>query len=135
MSRVRRPGAEGEHYLAMAIDTTLPFSDVGGRFARLRVYVPHHAQITHLIRRNPRVPGQLGGTPGDTLCGLTRFDRDGKKADIPGWSVEGGVFGPDVQQIECEACRLRWRVLRRLNRGDKPWRKRATHPIAVLSAS
>lgn len=62
-------------------------------------------QTTHLVRRVGR------GTPGPTLCGLTRFDKRDpetyeviEKADIGGWSVEGGVFGEDVAQIECPDC-------------------------------
>lgn len=39
-----------------------------------------------------------------TLCGLTLFDRDGRPADIPGWSVGGGVSGPGIEQVPCEAC-------------------------------
>lgn len=65
-----------------------------------------NVQTTHLVRRNEK-----GGTPGPTLCGLTRFDeRDPEtwalieKADLPGWSVGGGVFGPGVEQVECQAC-------------------------------
>lgn len=115
-------------------DPAMVFTDVGPRFARLRTVVRHRtitAQINHLVRRNPQVPGRLGGTPGDTLCGLTRFDRDGRKADIAGWSVEGGLSGPDIEQIECSLCRSRWRVLRHLNRGDKPWQAHPPMPAPL----
>ncbi len=49
-------------------------------------------QVNHLVA----VP-----TSGPTLCGLTRF---GPNADLPGWSMGGGVYGPDVTQIECVEC-------------------------------
>lgn len=46
-----------------------------------------------------------------TLCRLTRFDtRDPHTgsvllpADLPGWSMGGGVSGPGVEQIECPDC-------------------------------
>lgn len=51
-------------------------------------------QVTHLI-----VTQSEG-----TLCGLTLFARNGRRADIPGWSVGGGVFGPLVEQIRCDEC-------------------------------
>lgn len=50
------------------------------------------AQISHLVA----VP-----TGGPTLCGLTRFGDD---ADLPGWSMNGGVSGPGVTQHRCAAC-------------------------------
>ena len=49
-------------------------------------------QINHLVA----VP-----TNGPTICGLTRF---GKDADLPGWSMGGGIAGPDVAQIKCAVC-------------------------------
>lgn len=49
-------------------------------------------QVNHLVA----VP-----TSGPTLCGLTRF---GKDADLPGWSMGGGVCGPTVEQVPCRAC-------------------------------
>lgn len=51
-------------------------------------------QVNHLVA----VP-----TSGPTLCGLSRFGED---ADLPGWSMGGGVYGPAVVQIKCEEC---WR--------------------------
>lgn len=56
-------------------------------------------QVNHLVRR-----GEHGGTPGDTLCGLTRFDRDDRPADLPGWTIGGGVSGPTIEQVRCGAC-------------------------------
>jgi hypothetical protein len=42
-----------------------------------------------------------GGTPGPTLCGRDRFTRgDGQ----PGWSVGGGISGPNVDNKPCAAC-------------------------------
>lgn len=49
-------------------------------------------QINHLVK----IP-----TGGPTLCGLTRF---GKDADLPGWSMGGGVSGPNIEQIRCPEC-------------------------------
>lgn len=49
-------------------------------------------QVNHLVA----VP-----TSGPTLCGLTRF---GKDADLPGWSMGGGVSGPSIVQAPCPAC-------------------------------
>ena len=70
--------------------------------APCRVYDNAGTQVTHLVRRKAN-----GGTGGDTLCGLTRFDNPetGQVADLPGWSIGGGVFGPNVKQVECEGCR------------------------------
>ena len=63
------------------------------------------SQISHLTIRTDR------GTPGPTLCGLTRFDdRDPetyaviRKADLPGWDMDGGTYGPGVLQTKCEPC-------------------------------
>lgn len=54
--------------------------------------------INHRVRSN-----ENGGTPGPTLCGLERFGPD---APIKGFSVGGGVMGPDSQPAGevCEAC-------------------------------
>lgn len=45
------------------------------------------------------------------MCRLTRFPtRDPHthrvmlEADLPGWSMGGGVSGPGVEQIECPDC-------------------------------
>jgi hypothetical protein len=74
--------------------------------APLRTTTGPNVQTTHLVRRS-----ENGGTPGDTLCGLTRFDRRDpetwaviEEADIRGWSVGGGVFGPGVVQQNCAEC-------------------------------
>lgn len=58
-------------------------------------------RINHLVRCNER-----GGTPGPTVCGLTRFDsKPGvSDADIPGWSMHGGLSGSGVTQTNCPAC-------------------------------
>lgn len=55
-------------------------------------------QVNHLVRR------EVHGTPGLTLCGLTRFDAYGRSADLPGWSIGGGVSGPNIEQTPCAAC-------------------------------
>jgi hypothetical protein len=47
----------------------------------------------HLIRSTKH------GTPGPTLCGIDRFANG-----APGWSVGGGVTGPDVHPVACEGC-------------------------------
>lgn len=68
----------------------------------IRVPTGKNKQTTHLVRR-----GEV-----DTICGLTRFDEydpeDGTKvtraADLPGWSVGGGLSGPGVKQIVCNDC-------------------------------
>lgn len=82
-------------------------------FARLRTggfKLGEHSQTTHLVRWVERAHG-VWGTPGPTLCGLSRFDeRDPvtyallRTADIPGWSVEGGLFGGDIVQVRCDEC-------------------------------
>lgn len=59
-------------------------------------------QVTHLVALDEN--GSNGGRP--TVCGLTRFDTGGRPADLPGWSMGGGVFGPGVTQERCEACWL-----------------------------
>jgi hypothetical protein len=50
---------------------------------------------THLVRSTK------DGTPGPTLCGIERFSGD---PTIPGWSVGGGLSGPDVPVEVCERC-------------------------------
>src|SRR5690606_4506303 len=57
-------------------------------------------QTSHLVRV------VNGATPGRTLCGLSRFDsRPGASdADLPGWSMGGGVFGPNVEQTQSSTC-------------------------------
>lgn len=73
-----------------------------------------HRQVTHLVMLDAM--GSNRGRP--TLCGLTRFDRfeeDGRRvpgtADLPGWSMgDGGLFGPDVEQVACPDC---WREANR----------------------
>lgn len=64
-------------------------------------------QITHLVLLDSE--GSNGGRP--TMCRLTRFPtRDPRthrvliEADLPGWSMGGGVSGPGVEQIECPDC-------------------------------
>lgn len=47
----------------------------------------------HLVRRTAR------GTPGPTLCGIDRF-----ALESPGWSVGGGVTGPNVTHGVCSGC-------------------------------
>jgi hypothetical protein len=47
----------------------------------------------HLVRVTER------GTPGPTLCGIDRFADD-----APGWSVGGGVTGPNVTHNPCQGC-------------------------------
>lgn len=39
------------------------------------------------------------GTPGPTLCGRERFGPD-----APGWSVGGGVSGPNITHPPCPGC-------------------------------
>lgn len=68
--------------------------------------------LTHLVARID------GGTPGPTLCGIERFrpnigkwmrgfvrmyeqERD---ATVPGWSVGGGLIGPDIPVVGCDGC-------------------------------
>lgn len=64
-------------------------------------------QTTHLVSLDEY--GSNGGRP--TVCGLSRFDRysaDGRRipgtADLPGWSMGGGISGPGVVQIQCPGC-------------------------------
>jgi hypothetical protein len=49
--------------------------------------------LIHLVRCS-RI-----GTPGPTLCGIDRFTKGG-----PGWSVGGGVTGPNIKHTACGAC-------------------------------
>lgn len=49
--------------------------------------------LVHLVRSTRT------GTPGPTLCGIDRFDKDG-----PGWSVGGGVTGPGIRHDPCPGC-------------------------------
>jgi hypothetical protein len=61
-------------------------------------------QTNHLVRLvNGRTPGRT------VLCGLTRFDSapGAHDADLPGWSMGGGVYGPSVEQRPCPGC---WKV-------------------------
>lgn len=83
-------------------------------YAACRVYDGDHApwtdgvtrQVTHLVALDDRRGN--GGRP--TVCGLTRFDeRDAdyvvtRPADLPSWSMDGGVRGPNVEQARCERC-------------------------------
>lgn len=67
-----------------------------------------NVQTTHLVALDDE--GRNGGRP--TVCGLTRFGRrdpdtyvEIEPPDLPGWSMgRGGVFGPGVAQVPCEAC-------------------------------
>jgi hypothetical protein len=47
----------------------------------------------HLVRSTER------GTPGPTLCGIDRFHPD-----TAGWSVRGGVTGPNITHERCPGC-------------------------------
>lgn len=69
-------------------------------------------QTNHLVRDTGR------GTPGPTLCGLTRFDSEpgADDADIRGWSIGGGLEGPGVEQVKCYPC---WNVAEGV---DDDWR-------------
>jgi hypothetical protein len=51
------------------------------------------AYIAHLVRATER------GTPGPMLCGIDRFGPD-----APGWSLRGGVSGPNVTHPPCPGC-------------------------------
>lgn len=53
--------------------------------------------LVHLVRSRKREHG--GGTPGSTLCGIDRSTQCG-----PGWSVGGGVSGPDIPHTPCPGC-------------------------------
>lgn len=54
---------------------------------------PADGGLVHLVRCTST------GTPGPTLCGINRFAKDG-----PGWSVGGGISGPDIPQVPCQGC-------------------------------
>lgn len=95
----------------MADHTPMPDPPAG--FAACRVdYSP---QITHLVILDSK--GSNGGRP--TMCRLTRFDtRDPETrevllpADLPGWSMGGGVYGPGVEQVRCQECWTRSEAVR-----------------------
>ena len=91
----------------MSEQPTEPMPQPPAGFAACRVgYSP---QVTHLVMLDSK--GSNGGRP--TMCRLTRFDTrdvDGSvllAADLPGWSMGGGVTGYDVKQVECPACYAR----------------------------
>jgi hypothetical protein len=71
--------------------------------------VGYSSQVTHLVILDSK--GSNGGRP--TMCRLTRFPTRGAdgetllSADLPGWSMGGGVSGPGVKQIECPDCYAR----------------------------
>ena len=75
----------------MALET-LQFA-IGGLFDSRPV--PGDDFAVHLVRSTRR------GTPGPTLCGIDRFHKES-----PGWSVGGGVSGPDIRHIPCTDCTL-----------------------------
>lgn len=52
-----------------------------------------HDGLVHLVRVTRH------GTPGALLCGIDRFAKDG-----PGFSVGGGVSGPNIKQTPCAGC-------------------------------
>lgn len=77
-------------------------------FACCNVY-RDRCQTSHLVM--VQVKGFSKCTPGPTLCGLSRFDehdpetnRVTRKADLPGWSINGGVSGGGIVQVACESC-------------------------------
>lgn len=49
----------------------------------------------HLVRYTDH------GTPGPTLCGIDRFSNDPSR---PGWSLGGGVTGPNIKHTPCPGC-------------------------------
>jgi hypothetical protein len=49
--------------------------------------------LIHLVRSTGH------GTPGPTLCDIDRLAKDG-----PGWSVGGGITGPDITLTPCPGC-------------------------------
>jgi hypothetical protein len=67
---------------------TLQFASGGLFDAR-----PVDDYAVHLVRQTRR------GTPGPTLCGLDRFHPDSA-----GWSVGGGLSGPDIVHKPCPGC-------------------------------
>jgi hypothetical protein len=54
---------------------------------------PADGYAVHLVRCTDR------GTPGPTLCGIDRFH-----SGTPGWSVGGGLSGPDIVHTPCPGC-------------------------------
>lgn len=54
---------------------------------------PADGWAVHLVR------GAERGTPGPTLCGIDRFAED-----TPGWSLGGGLTGPEVVHRPCDGC-------------------------------
>lgn len=73
------------HITALCTLQFAPGGMVGGR--------PVGGYQVHLVRQTSR------GTPGPTLCGIDRF------ADpTPGWSVGGGISGPDITHTPCPGC-------------------------------
>jgi hypothetical protein len=54
---------------------------------------PADDYAVHLVRATNR------GTPGPSLCGIDRFDKNG-----PGWSVGGGLSGPGIVHRPCDGC-------------------------------
>lgn len=89
-------------------------------YAACRTYPPGDStvQTTHLVALDEK--GSNGGRP--TVCGLTRFDRfeEGRPipgtADLPGWSMGGGVVGPGITQIRCPDCWRRAPIIERNTR-------------------
>lgn len=78
---------------------TIQFHDGGLFDAEVSTIAPFSA--THLA------PTIATGT-GAILCGIDRHAKtmaDGTR--IPGWSVGGGVSGPGIKVIRCEACAAR----------------------------
>jgi hypothetical protein len=68
--------------------STLQFS-VGG----LLDSQPVDDYTVHLVRSTGR------GTPGPTLCGIDRLAKGSA-----GWSVGGGLSGPDITHKPCDGC-------------------------------
>lgn len=90
---------------AMALHSKMPKPPAGFEACR----VGSGPQVTHLVLCDSK---GNGGRP--TMCRLTRFDtkdrETGKvllRADLPGWSMGGGVSGPSVEHIECPECYAR----------------------------
>jgi hypothetical protein len=75
--------------------TGLVTCQMAARGAGYTLLGPHRGTYdAHLVRSMPD-----GGTPGPTLCGIDRFNPGG-----PGWSLGGGVLGPEVEQRPCQDC-------------------------------
>lgn len=54
----------------------------------------------HAVRKRAGIRGvRLPGTPGPTLCGIERFNRE-----APGWSLSGGVIDNNVDYHGCYQC-------------------------------